>query len=90
MSTKVTNTMPNEYYGQHATSQASRTNFTPGKANAGEQDMNWPKEFRPAVAGRGQLYFGRTFELGRMSVSDSDIDEPIIGSEKRHDSDWME
>ena len=90
MSEKVTNKMPNEYYGQHAPSQANRTNFTPGKAEAGALDMNWPKEFRPAVAGRGQLRFQRTFEIGRMSVSDSDITEPIVDDETRHDSDWIE
>ena len=89
MNKKVTNIVPNEYYGQHAPSQSNRTNFTPGKANASEQDMNWPKEFRPAVAGVGQVRFERTAIIGRMSVSDSDIKEPIITGETRHDSDWI-
>ena len=90
MSEKVKNKTPNEYYGQHAPSQANRTNFTPGKANAGEQDMNWPKEFRPAIAGRGQVRFERNFIINRMSVNDSTVGEPIIENEKGSGNDWIE
>ncbi len=36
-------------YGQLAPSQAGRTNFTPGKANALPNDQNWPEDYRVPV-----------------------------------------
>ena len=73
--------------GQLAPSQASRTNFTPGKASAGCDEMNWPKDYRiptgtPAFGGEaaGPVEMGRTriVKLHRNSVSDQTLPIPVV------------
>lgn len=73
--------------GQLAPSQASRTNFTPGKADGLPGDMNWPKDHRiptgtPAfdgeAAGPVQMNRMRVVKLGRNIVSDQTILDPVV------------
>lgn len=81
--------MPNErielalddrYFGQLAPSQASRTNFTPGKAVADAGEQNWPTDFLipvgvPAVEQAGPLRMQRVrvTKLGRNTVCDQQL-----------------
>jgi hypothetical protein len=72
---------------QQAPAQASRTNFTPGKATGLPLDMNWPKDYRiptgtPAfggeVAGPVEMERTRIVKLHRGTVSDQTIPAPTI------------
>lgn len=80
------------YYGQKA--QTGRTNFTPGTVNGKPGDMNWPRDFAVPVAGwpaGTDWTFQRTALLGRGSISDASIKEPIIQGEDQNDrKDWIE
>jgi hypothetical protein len=71
--------------GQLAPSQASRTNFTPGKATGNAGDMNWPKDHRiptgtPAFGGESagpvKMQRERVVLLGRNIVCDQTIAAP--------------
>jgi len=74
-------------YGQLAPSQANRTNFTPGKVNAGPGDQNWPEVYRipvglPAFEQNGPLEVERVrvIKLHRNTVSDQVIGAPVEGT----------
>jgi len=78
---RVENQLRDEYYGQLATSQTSRTNFSPGKATARALDENWPKDF-PVAVGNPVLETGsgavtmkrvRVILTGRNSVCDQTL-----------------
>jgi hypothetical protein len=73
--------------GQLAPSQASRVNFTPGKATGLAGDMNWPKDHRiptgtPAFDGEaaGPVKMDRTrvVKLGRNIISDQTVIAPVV------------
>lgn len=77
--------------GQLAASQASRTNFTPGKATGRAGDMNWPKDHRiptgtPAFdgesAGPVEMSRSRIVKTGRNIVSDQAIAAPVTSATK--------
>jgi hypothetical protein len=74
-------------HNQLASSQASRTQFTPGKATSRAGDQNWPKEFRiptgtPAfdgeAAGPVEMSRSRVVKLGRGIVSDQTVLTPVV------------
>ena len=77
--------------GQLASSQASRVNFTPGKATGLAGDMNWPKDHRiptgtPAFDGEaaGPVKMARTrvVKLGRNIISDQAVLAPVTSATK--------
>ena len=55
------------HYGQLAPSQASRTNFTPGKAVAQAGDQNWPTDFRIPV-GTENVDGASTVDMTRVRI----------------------
>jgi hypothetical protein len=72
-------------YEQSAPSQAGRTNFTPGKADARPGDQNWPEHFLSPVsnaaieqAGPAEMERVRAVKLGRNIVSDQVLPEPTV------------
>jgi hypothetical protein len=67
---------------QQAPSQASRVNFTPGKATGKAGDMNWPKDYRVPTgttafggesAGPATVTRVRVVKLGRNVVCDQTL-----------------
>jgi hypothetical protein len=76
-------------YGQLAASQASRTNFTPGKASTDAGGMNWETDFRipvgvPALEANGPLQVTRmrTSLTRRNIVSNQVIGNPVSSGTK--------
>ena len=73
--------------GQQSASQASRTNFSPGKATGRAGDMNWPTDYKiptgtPAfdgeAAGPVEMNRTRVFKLGRNIICDQVLPLPTI------------
>ena len=77
-------------YGQLAPSQAGRTNFTPGKADADPDELSWPKDFRIPTGNRAfdfnnesedgpvEVTRVRVVKLGRNIISDIEYRTPQV------------
>ena len=75
--------------GQQSASQASRTEFYPGKASSKQNDLPWEKDFRipqgtPAfdgeAAGPVEMNRNRVIKLGRNVVCDDTVRDPLVES----------
>lgn len=80
--------------GQLADSQASRTNFTPGKASGRAGDMNWPKDHRIPTgttafdgesAGPVKMKRTRVVKIGRNVICDQTVLDPVVSDTRVED-----
>jgi len=82
-------------FGQLASSQASRTEFTPGKARSNPLDENWPVDFKvpvgtpvfnEAVNGPVDMKRVRVYKTGRNVV----CDQVLVGVPSSPESEGQE